>query len=201
ELINKTFLWMIPILKLWSKRPVYSTVSVLFHIGLILVPLFFAAHVLLWKNSLGFAWFALPHSIADILTLLTIVSALLLFFMRALYRTSRALSRKQDYMWLLLLIVPFLTGVVCANGNIEPGTYQMMMMIHIYSANLIMLMIPFTKIAHCVLIPLSQFVTGIGWKFPLGAGDKVIETLGYKDRPTWVEKPRLGPNPVPEKEA
>jgi len=66
-----------------------------------------------------------------------------------------------------------------------------MMLIHVLSADLIMVMIPFTKIAHCMLLPLSQLVTGISWKFPPGAGDRVIETLGYEDRPTWVEKPRL----------
>ena len=30
------------------------------------------------------------------------------------------------------------------------------MLLHVYSADLIMLLIPFTKIAHCVLAPLSQ---------------------------------------------
>lgn len=76
------------------------------------------------------------------------------------------------------------------------------MLIHIFSANLIMVLIPFTKVAHCILIPLSQFVTGIGWKFPLGAGDKVIETLGYKDCPTWLKESRLTKTgcPVVEKE-
>ena len=32
--------WLFPLGRLWRKRPVYSTVSFLFHVGLILVPLF-----------------------------------------------------------------------------------------------------------------------------------------------------------------
>jgi len=77
------------------------------------------------------------------------------------------------------------------NVGIVPKTYQSLMLVHVYSANLIMLLIPFTKIAHCVLAPLSQLVTAIAWKFPAGAGDRVAATLGYADRPTWLPKARL----------
>ena len=52
-------------------------------------------------------------------------------------------------------------------------------------------MIPFTKLAHCVLAPLSQAVTAVAWKFPPGAGDRVAATLGYADRPSWVPGARL----------
>ena len=191
DLITKTFGWLFPIKRLWTKRPFYGIVSLLFHIGLILVPLFLAAHVLLWKNSVGFAWFSIPQGMADNLTLIVIATGITLFLMRALYKQGRALSRKQDYVWPLLLVIPFITGHICSNRTLGPTTYQLMMLIHVYSANLIMVMIPFTKIAHCILVPLSQLVTGISWKFPAGAGDKVIETLGHNDRPTWVEKSRL----------
>lgn len=197
ELVSKTFAWLIPVNRLWRKRPLYSLISFLFHIGLILVPLFLAAHVLLWDNSVGFAWPALSQPVADALTLLVIITAPLLFIFRVFHRGARSLSRPQDYVWPLLLMVPFLTGYICSNVRISASTYSLMMFFHIYSANLIMIMIPFTKIAHCVLMPFSQFVTGIAWKFPLGAGDRVIETLGYQERPTWVEKPRLGGKPDP----
>ena len=82
-------------------------------------------------------------------------------------------------------------GFLCTNVAIAPKTYQSLMLVHVYSANLIMLLIPFTKIAHCVLAPLSQVVTAIAWKFPAGAGDRVAATLGYADRPTWLPKARL----------
>ena len=66
------------------------------------------------------------------------------------------------------------------------------MLLHVYSADLIMLMIPFTKIAHCVLAPLSQTVTAVAWKFVPGAGERVAATLGYADRPIWAEQARSG---------
>jgi len=192
DITKWTFKWLIPVTGIWKQKPVYSVISFLFHIGLILTPLFLAAHVMLWKNSVGFGWFSLSQSLADWLTILVMITGPLLFIFRVSNRRSRFLSRTQDFVWPILLTIPFVTGYVCINGSISASTYQVVMFFHLYSANLIMILIPFSKIAHCVLMPISQYVTGIGWKLVPGAGDKVIETLGYKDRPTWVEKPRIG---------
>jgi hypothetical protein len=65
------------------------------------------------------------------------------------------------------------------------------MLIHVYSADLILLLIPFSKISHCVLAPLSQIVTAVAWKFPAGAGARVAATLGYADRPAWANRARV----------
>lgn len=191
DLAAKTAGWLFPFGKLWTKRPVHSTLSFLFHVGLIAVPFFLGAHVLLWKNAVGFAWPSLPQAAADGLTLLAIVAGLSLFLGRVLDRAARSISRRQEFFWPLLLVVPFATGYLCTNLTISPGTYTWLMLLHVYSGNLIMALIPFTKIAHCMLLPLSQFVTGLSWKFPPGAGQRVATTLGYADRPTWIERPRI----------
>jgi nitrate reductase gamma subunit len=200
EIGRKTAGWFFPVVRLWKRRPVYSALSFLFHMGLLAVPLLLASHVLLWKHGLGFAWPAMPQRLADWLTLLVIATGPALFLGRLLDRGARVLSRRQDYLWPPLLALPFATGYICTHGAIGPEAYQWMMLVHIYSANLIMALMPFTKIAHCVLAPLSQLVTAISWKFPEGAGDRVAATLGYADRPTWAEKSRLGgldPAPAP----
>jgi nitrate reductase gamma subunit len=189
---RQTLAWLLPVNRLWRKRPVYSVISFIFHVGLLSVPPFLAAHVLLWRRSVGFAWPALPQVVADWLTLVVIATGLGLFLGRALHPAARALSRTQDYFWLLLLVVPFLTGYLCSNVTLSPTAYQTLMLLHVYAANLIMAMIPFTKIAHCALAPLSQLVTSIAWKFPAGAGDRVAATLGYAGRPSWAEQARLG---------
>jgi nitrate reductase gamma subunit len=191
ELGRQTLGWMVPLGRLWRKRPVYSAVSVLFHAGLISVPLSLEAHILLWKRATGLAWPAMPQQAANWLALAVLATGAGLFLGRALDAGVRAISRRQDYLWPLLLIVPFATGWLCSNAALGPRAYQALMLAHVYSGDLILLLIPFTKIAHCVLAPLSQFVTAIAWKFPAGAGDRVAATLGYADRPSWVEKARL----------
>jgi len=192
---RQTLGWLVPAGRLWKARPVYSVTSLLFHVGLLTVPLFLAAHVLLWRRAAGFAWPGIPQRWADSLTLIAIAAALGLFFGRMFHRGSRALSRFQDYAWPALLVVPFVTGYLCSHASLGPGGYLGIMLIHVYSADLIMLLIPFTKIAHCVLAPLSQAVTAVAWKFVPGAGDRVAATLGYADLPNWVAEARNGPLP------
>ncbi len=161
--------------------------------GLLLVPFFFVEHVLLWKRAVGFAWPAISVGVANWLTLLAIVAGVGLMAGRVFHRGARALSRFQDYAWPVLLLVPFVTGYLAVNARLAPGAYQAVMFLHVYSADLILLLIPFTKLAHCVLAPLSQAVSAVAWKFPAGAGDRVAATLGYANRPSWVEKARLEP--------
>ncbi len=191
DIVRQTAAWLFPLGRLWRTWPVYSTISVVFHVGLIVTPLFLAAHLLLWQRATGFAWPALPQAAADVLTLAALAAAALLFLGRALSPAARALSRPQDLLWPLLLMLPFATGYAASNVALSPRAYQAFMLVHIYSGILVMLLIPFTKIAHCVLLPLSQLVTAAAWKFPAGAGDRVAATLGYADSPSWAAHSRL----------
>lgn len=191
EIRYQTIAWLFPIGRLWRQRPAYSLFSFVFHIGMIITPLFLASHILLWRNSVGFGWAAIPQELANWLALLVIFAGFGLFLGRVLDPPARKLSRPQDFLWPLLIVTPFVTGYVASNAAIGPRAYQEMMLVHVYTADFIMLMIPFTKIAHCVLMPLSQLVTSIAWKFPAGAGDRVVETLGFSERPTWMPKARL----------
>jgi nitrate reductase gamma subunit len=191
DVARQTAAWLLPVGRFWRRRPAYGTLSALFHVGLLAVPLFFAGHVLLWKRSTGFAWPAIPMALANWLTLLTIASAIGLFGGRLFHAGARSLSRVQDYVWPLLLAVPFVTGYACVNLPIGPKLYQASMFVHVYAADAIMLTMPFTELAHCVLAPLSQAVSAVAWKFPPGAGDRVAATLGYAARPSWIEGSRL----------
>jgi nitrate reductase gamma subunit len=166
--------------RIGTNRPLYSIFSVLFHIGLLIVPIFLFAHVQLWKESIGISWITLPYSWAYWLTISTIVFAIALLFGRTFNKSSSFLSRKQDYMWPILLLIPFVTGFVCAHLNVNPNAYQFFMLMHVLSGNLIFILIPFTKIAHCVLMPLSQVVCSIAWKFPPETDEAICITLNKK---------------------
>lgn len=179
-IISRGLEWFFPVNKVARNRPVYSIFSVLFHIGLLIVPIFLFAHVNLWQDSVGIYWPTIPYSWAFWLTLSTIVFAVALLIGRLFNKSSSFLSRKQDYLWPLLLLIPFVTGFVCAHLNVNPGTYQFFMLMHVLAGNLIFILIPFTKIAHCVLMPLSQVVCTIAWKFPPNTDEDVCTTLNKK---------------------
>jgi nitrate reductase gamma subunit len=181
--IRKTVSWLLPIKKIPNSRPIYSLVSVLFHIGLIIVPIFLYAHVFLWKKSLGFGWFSLPQGLADIMTLAVLALGLILFIGRVASKNASFISRRQDFLWPLFLLVPFATGFICSNLVLNPAAYQAFILTHILSAELIFILMPFTKIAHIILMPLSQFVSTLAWRFPPETDEAVCATLNKKGAP------------------
>lgn len=176
----RTLEWVFPIKRLGHERPIYSALAILFHIGLIVTPLFLLAHIRLWDAALNISWISLNDNWADWLAILTIVTGLAIFIGRAGKRESRAISRKQDYLWPLVLIVPSITGYICANVGVSAGAYRAFMLIHILSAETIFVLLPFTKIAHCILQPLSQLVIVMAWKFPARVDEDICETLDKK---------------------
>jgi nitrate reductase gamma subunit len=178
--IRRTLMWFFPVNRIFASRPVYSLFSILFHVGLLLVPLFLYAHVELWRGALGFGWFTLPKVVADWLTIATFVFGLLLVISRISSRTSRFLSRKQDFLWPIILLIPFITGYICANAGVGPAGYRFGMLVHMLSAEVIFILMPFTKVAHCVLMPLSQLISAMAWKFPAKTDDDVCTTLKKK---------------------
>lgn len=180
EIVRDTFSWLFPVRRWATSRPVYSLISMAFHVGLILVPFFLAAHIGLWKQATGVAWPAMPQLFADALAVVVILGGPALLLGRLFYRSARTISRFQDYIWPPMLTVPALTGFLCANCGLSAGAYQSCMLIHVVSANLIMIFIPFTKLAHCVLMPITQLVGSIGWKFRVGAGSRIERTLGKR---------------------
>ncbi len=182
-IIRYTLYWVFPVNKLFKRRPVYSLLSILFHAGLILVPIFLLSHNQLWEKSLGITWFAIGKNLADILTVTTIITGIILVIVRLSSMPSRFLSRKQDYLWPILLIIPFITGFLAANGGLTSSSYHFCMLAHVLSADLILLLIPFTKIAHCILFPFSQLVSAQGWRFPANYGYDVAKTLEREELP------------------
>ncbi len=182
-IIRRSLEWFFPVKRVFNNRPVYSLVSILFHIGLIITPIFLFAHMNLVENSIGLSWPTIPYGWAYALTGGTIIFGLMLFFGRVFSKSSSHVSRVQDYFWPLILLVPFVTGFLCAHGNVGPGAYQFFMLVHVLAGNLIFILIPFTKIAHCVLMPFSQLVCTLGWKFPPETDDKIATTLNKKGAP------------------
>ncbi len=182
-IVRRTLRWFFPVNRMTTSRPVYSALSIIFHIGLLLVPLFLFAHVELWRDVLGFGWWTLPKAWADWLTLMTVFAAAAIVIGRISSSASRFLSRKQDYLWPIVLLIPFASGYVCANISVAPKLYQFSMLLHVLSANAIFVLLPFTKIAHCVLMPLSQLISALAWKFPPDTDDDICTTLDKKGAP------------------
>lgn len=155
-----------------ARRPekaglLFRAASFAFHSGVLIVPVFLHEHAALLGGFLGMRWSALPRSIADVLTVVTIISGALLLVRRAGNRTSRAMSAPQDYCVLLLITVLFLSGYM-ASSAYNPFSFRATMLVHVLCGDIILAMIPFSKLSHGFLFPVMRVSGAIGWKFPSG---------------------------------
>lgn len=182
--LKLTFGFLFPV-RAFRVKPIYSVVSILFHIGLLATPIFLFDHALLFDNSIGISWIGLTLSktTSDYLTLLTIITGGLVLIMRISNKFSRKISRKQDFLFPVLLIIPFITGYVCGNSVLNPETYNLFLLIHILSGELIFILLPFTKIAHCILMPISQWITARSWKFAPDSPEEIRIAIGKEGEP------------------
>jgi nitrate reductase gamma subunit len=168
--------WVVPVRHMIPGTKFFSTISYLCHIGLLMVPLFLADHVALWKASLGLQLPAINYGFADFLTLFTIFSGFILLGFRIFSRRLRSMSRRSDYVLLLLVLLPFVTGYMASHPRYNPLRWDVMMLIHLLSAELLFAVIPFTKLSHVVLFFFDR-ISVLHWQLRPGAGDRVAEAL------------------------
>jgi nitrate reductase gamma subunit len=183
SVLTATLQWIFPAKKGFESRAVFSLTSMLFHLSIIVTPIFLGAHILLWERGLGISWPALGNLAADYLTLLAILTGAVLFAQRVGAGASRAISRGQDYFLPLLLLVPFVTGYLAMHPHLNPFGYNGTMFVHVMSGNLIFLLIPFTKMSHVALFPGTQLISEMGWHLKPGAGEQVAIALGKENDP------------------
>ena len=182
QIFVTTLKWLFPMEKL-KDRLFLSLTSVSFHIAILIVPIFLAGHIALWARGLGISWPAIPNRLADVLTIIAVVTAVALVVQRASARATRVLSRFQDYALPLVIAVPFASGFMVMHPGINPFSYEAMLLVHVLSADLVLVLIPITKLSHMALLPGVQLVSEVAWHWPPDAGSKMAETLGKENDP------------------
>ena len=187
QIVVATLKWLFPVGNL-KDRPFLSLTSVLFHIAILIVPVFLGGHIVLWARGLSIrwqaiSWLAVPNQLADVLTVVAVITAAALVIQRAAARATRALSRFQDYALPLVIAVPFASGFLVMHPAVNPFSYEAMLFVHVMSANILFVLVPITKLSHAVLIPGVQLVSEVAWHWPPDAGSKLAVTLGKENEP------------------
>jgi len=182
QIFVATLKWLLPVGKL-KNRLLFGLTTLLFHVGVLLVPIFLAGHIALWTRGLGISWPAMPNQVADVLTLVAIFCAVALVLQRAMARDTRALSRFQDFVMPLLVALPFASGFLVMHPDLNPLSHEAALLVHVMSANLLFVLIPITTLSHIALMPSVQLVSEIAWHWPPDAGSKLAATLGKEEEP------------------
>jgi nitrate reductase gamma subunit len=151
--------WLLPLNKDIIKNPVFTTLGYLFHICLLVVPIWYTGHVVLWEESrFNWYWTPIPDGLADWMTLIFLAIALFFLLRRIFSANIRLLSGFADYFLLIVTALPFLTGYFLAHGSLDSVSFlgDNMTLIHMLSGELMLILIPFTKLSHFILFFFSR---------------------------------------------
>lgn len=140
-----------------------SAVSLLFRTGVVVVPTFMVAHVYLWERGLGLSWPAFPGPLADVLALVTVVSGVVVFLGQVYSPIRRRLEPAWSFLKPLLLVLPFASGFLAMHPTWSPLSYQMVRLIHVLSASLVFVLVPFTRLLSGVHTPLLRPRPELAW--------------------------------------
>ena len=138
-------------------RPLFTVVSFAFHICLLVTPLFAMGHAVLWKNAWGIRWWSLPPLLTDIMTLVVVAAGVFFVLRRIAAPQVRYVSSWSDFLLVLLVVAPFLTGFI-AHHHLAPPAIATS--VHIASGVLWLVAIPFTRLAHMLWFFLSRAYMG-----------------------------------------
>jgi nitrate reductase gamma subunit len=131
-----------------NRNPVTYLAGGIFHVGLFVVVMLGAAHVLAWESILGFRWPTLPLPIIDLFSAITIVALIVLFYNRLSNPVLRLLTRTPDYINLIIVFLPFLTGFFMTHRLLLP--YEQIYTIHVLTVDILLFWIPLSRISHFV---------------------------------------------------
>ncbi len=151
---------------LWKTDPLVTIVTTVFHVCLVLVPIFLFGHNLLLDQSWGMSLFSLPERFADGLTIVVLICAGYFLMRRLCLARVRAISTFYDYLVLFIAIAPFLTGCLAYHQWFD---YPTVMIVHILSGELMLITIPFTKLGHMLFFFLYRFLIGSEYSFTRGS--------------------------------
>ena len=164
--VRSIYKWMLPFGTFgWRTQPFMAIIFFGFHIGAIFVPLFLAGHNIFLESKLGFSFFTMSACLADFLTWTAIICAFFLILRRITLPEVRIMTNFHDYLILLISLAPFITGLF---ARYQVGDYSFWLNLHIFSGELLLISIPFTKLSHIFLFFASRAQLGMDFGIKRG---------------------------------
>jgi len=140
------------------KAPVTYIAGGIFHVGLAVVVFMFAPHIELFKSLTGLSWPGLPSQIIHLTTIVTLLAMLVLLVDRIKNPVKKYLSTFEDWFTWALTFIPLLTGWLSVQHLLLP--YTTMLTVHILSVELLLVLLPFTKLFHAFTAFGSRWFNG-----------------------------------------
>ena len=150
--------WIFPFASVNSrKHPIVTLVTFAFHICLIVTPIFVSAHIILFDESWNVSWWSLPDSIVQVMTLIVIGSCVFFLIRRLISPEVRYVTSGSDYILLTIVSAPFITGFL---AYYQWFGYPFFTNLHVLSGEIMLVAIPFTRLSHMLVAPLTRAYMG-----------------------------------------
>jgi len=153
---------------LLGKNPVMAIVSFIFHTCLFIAPIFAAGHALSLYESWGFSFISLPDNFIDLLTIIFLACILFFLIRRIVIPRVKSISTPYDYLLLFITAAPFITGFYAYHQYFD---YKTVITLHILAGELMLIVMPFTKLGHMVFFFFIRIL--IGNEYSFGKGKRV----------------------------
>jgi nitrate reductase gamma subunit len=129
-----------------------------FHLGFLVTLFFMSQHIIVFRSIFGFGWPALPPAIIDITALIGIAALIAVLIHRIQDPVLRKLSDYQDYLAWALTFLPLASGFILVHPM--DISYTLLLCLHIISAEVLLIVIPFTKLSHMISIFIARWYNG-----------------------------------------
>jgi len=143
---------------LLKREPVTYIGGYVFHLGLFATILFFAPHIEFFRAVFGLGWPSLPSALVDAAAVAAIAALLVLLAHRLTNPVKRMLSGCGDYLAWAVTLLPLLTGYLAYHHLLFE--YTLMLSLHLFSVELLLVLLPFTKLFHTFSVFISRWYNG-----------------------------------------
>lgn len=162
--------WLVPFgTHSWRKQPYFTIAFFLFHAGVVILPLFLAGHMVIMEERFGFSLPALPMCVSDTLTVLAILGAIMMILRRVALPEVRFLTNMADWGVLGLTLFVLVAGFL---ARLQAPGYESWLLWHIFAAELVLILAPFTKLSHIVLYFMSRGQLGMDYAIKRGGASR-----------------------------
>lgn len=137
-----------------------------YHVGLALIVFGYLPHIRFAERLTGLAWPALPEPVVFVAVGMTFVSLFLALLERLTDPVRHLLSSFDDYFSWFVVFLPLATGMIAIHQSYPAGAAPMPpldplpLAVHLLSVELLLVWLPFGKLAHAFLVFFSRGITG-----------------------------------------
>jgi len=150
------------------RQPLFTVISFIFHLCVIILPVFLLAHIVLWYESWEIQWWSLPDTLADLMALWVILACVYFIFRRLRRSEVKQVTRPIDFGLLAVILLTFVTGFLAYH---QWGPYRPILILHIISSEILLVVLPFSKLSHMLFFAFSRAYMGSEFGKHMKAGD------------------------------